>query len=78
MIGCWVFGIRCWVFGIRSTTKQLPTAYRPYGCGEFYDQNGKPPGYLNTNGKGIGSEQQVQVALARGRESGRHPSAGGN
>ena len=52
--------------------------YRPYGCGEFYDQNGKYPGYLNTNGKGIGSEQQVQVALARERASDRHTLGGGN
>lgn len=23
--------------------------YRPYGCGEFYDQNGKHPGYKRAN-----------------------------
>lgn len=36
------------------------TGYRPYNCGEFYDQNGKPDGYLNHNlngnGPGTGSD----------------------
>ena len=50
--------------------------YRPYGCGEFYDQNGKHPGYLNQEGEGLGSVQHVPVALVR--EGGRHTSAGGN
>lgn len=43
--------------------------YRPYGCGEFYDQNGKYPGYLNREGRGIGSEQYVPIALVRGGHS---------
>ena len=43
--------------------------YRPYGCGEFYDQDGKYPGYLNREGGDIGTEQHVQVALTRGGRS---------
>ena len=42
--------------------------YRPYGCGEFYDDNGRHPGYLGQEGI-IGTEQHVQIALKRGGRS---------